>query len=278
MPLKLKSQDDERTVEMPEIPTELRQPSERADYLVVHFWDKADFADNEITEDEAIIGRSFANFLSVLPYSSSSEIVTEGFRRMIDKSHENGKVYKQLTGMAEDYLNDRESPWKSEETYLLFLRALSTSQHISETNKARIDDRIELMMKNPIGGVATDFVYSTRDGNQGTLKEYIDESEGETMLIFFDPECDHCDEVIDKISANEEIKRRIKTKKLRILAIYPGENKKSWEAKADMLPSEWTIGICPEKIDEEELYYLPSMPTIYLLDAEGRVKQRNLEI
>lgn len=270
--------DDDTIVALPEIPSELTDPNDRAEYLIVHFWDNLDLSDTIKTHDEAFMERSLSTFLSILPYSQNESVIKEGFRKMLDRTSEDPFVYQKITGASDSYLSDNDSPVKSEELYILYLQTLYDTTSLSEEAKARIADRLELISKNRVGEKAVDFTFTTPIGNESTLYKTLDEGNAKLMLIFFDPQCDQCEEIISEIKKDEKLNEDINSGELKILAVYSGPNKDAWIRKVSSLPSNWIIGINPSEIDEGELYYLPTMPTIYLLNNDGTVLVKDLQI
>lgn len=264
------------TIEMPAIPSDLRDPNQRADFLISHFWDNLDFKDTVRSHNRALLEQSFVDFLSVLPYASSDSVITNGFSILLDKSFADPYSYRIVTQMAEDYLSDPDSPMISEEQYLCFLNALKDSPNTSEVHKARIADRMEMIGKNRVGTKAADFTFSLLDGSESSLAKSLPSPGTDLMLIFFDPDCESCDEVMSVIKTDTHIGEAVYNGTLKVLAIYSGENFEGWKKKAVSLPSEWTIGYNESEIDEGELYYLPSMPTVYILDSNGIVMQKDL--
>lgn len=271
----LSNSAESATIEMPAIPSSLTSPGERADFLICHFWDNMKPGDLSLPKDQPILEQSFADFLSILPYATSDSIVSEGFSNLLDKVREQKELGNQFSKLAETYLYSFDSPFFSETSYIAFLNA-KASLDATDVERLRLLDEIEQINKNMVGKEAADFSFTLLDGSQSSLRESLPKEGGEMMLIFFDPECEQCEEVMGRIMKHDELTKAIDAGKLNILAVYSGDNERSWKKKAQSLPASWTIGINSGEIDDEELYYLPSMPTIYLLDSQGRVKQKNI--
>lgn len=265
------------TIEMPNIPDSLQSPAQRADYLTLHFWDKLDFKNTALSNDKALMEQSFVNFLSVLPYASSDSVVGQGFGILLDRSHDDPAAFKMITGMADDYLSANDSPMRSEPLYIRFLSSLADFSKISDVERLRVADRLEQVSKNRIGAAAADFSFTALDGSVSSLSASLPEANSLLMLIFFDPECDVCEEVIERIRKDGKISKDAESSKMKILAVYSGSNLDVWRKKAAELPETWTVGINDGEIDEGELYYLPQMPTIYILDSNGLVVDKNVE-
>lgn len=272
------SQQKEReTIDMPDIPSDLKDPSKRADYLITHFWDKLDFNDRSKTSDAPLMEQSLVNFLSILPYASSENVVKNGFSILFDRAEKDKDTFSMLTRTTTAYLSGHDSPMHSDLLYLIYLDVIKDSPSLTDSERIRIEDRIEMFGKNRQGTKAADFSFKTPDGKTSSLYETLIPGK-DTLLIFFDPECENCEVVMEKIQQNKALNKDLKDGKLRILAIYSGDNEVSWLRKAARLPSSWTVGINDGEIEEEELYFLPVMPTLYLLDGNGIVMEKDLEI
>lgn len=271
------SQEDPATIEMPAIPGELREPTERADYLIIHFWDKLDVNDTTVSHNRAILEQSFVNFLSVLPYASSDIVTETGFGNMLDKAAGDLYTFNIITETAEDYLFDPNSPMLSEDQYILYLTALSSNRSIGEVQRLRVADRLEMVSKNRPGTEAADFSYTTPDGKTSTLKKTLPEGDAQLMLVFFDPDCENCEEVLGRVKSNENVTEAVASGRMKILAVYSGENEESWRRKASSFPTTWTVGYdSNQDVDAGELYFLPAMPTIYILDSQGKVVEKDV--
>lgn len=53
---------------LPEIPSSLKTPRERAVYLSVHYWDHYNFADTTLISKKEITEQAFVDFLEVLQF------------------------------------------------------------------------------------------------------------------------------------------------------------------------------------------------------------------
>lgn len=174
----------------PEIPAELRTPSDRASYLIKHFWEKADFSNMPQVE------QGFADFISVFAPADSSAR-REAMRNLVEASSASDKI----PVLVEDYLYTPASPVYNEEYFILYLEEALASAKISEAEKVRMRYLLSEAMLNRVGRQATDFEFTLPDGSTRTLYSMLPAS-GELMLIFYDPTCDTCHKVMDKLSAD----------------------------------------------------------------------------
>ena len=64
----LKAQEPDPAVMkmMPDIPAEITEPPQRAEYLSLHFWDKFDFDNTSFFTDDKLPERCFVDFIDLL--------------------------------------------------------------------------------------------------------------------------------------------------------------------------------------------------------------------
>ena len=64
-----------------------------------------------------------------------------------------------------------------------------------------------------------------------------------------------------------------------VLAIYPYSDSEMWKTKKSHLPATWTEGYSPDgQITTDDIYYIKSVPSVYLLDEQKRVVLKNPSI
>lgn len=261
---------------LPAIPDSISVPAQRADFLLTHFWDNVDFNSLKASRSTDFLEQGLADFLSVLPHVSSDSVAVAGFGTMLERVSSNRDAFTVLTGLADDYLSGKSSPFRSDDFYISYLSALSNTKGLLEQQKARIEDKIEMVSKNRIGSVATDFSITTISGVQTSLYEFIGEGPGDVLLIFFDPDCGNCEVILGRLGADSKLRDAIAEGALRVLAVYSGDDEKAWRRKAESLPPTWGVALNKGDIEEDDLYYLPEMPTLYLLDSGGMVLDREM--
>lgn len=116
---------------------------------------------------------------------------------------------------------------------------------------------------------ANDFVYTMADGTQHSL--YTLQSEI-VLLYFYDPTCEDCHQLMVDLNTSEVINQLIDSKRLSVLAVYPEEDMEVWEPYIDAIPSVWINGYDKGAvINTEGLYYMTSLPALYLLDKEKNI-------
>ena len=270
--------DTVETLDLPVIPPDVTDPNLRADFIALHFWDSMDFRDTVRSRNSDFIQQNFVNYLSILPYTSSTDVVGEGFSRLLDKACVDSAAYDLLLSTADKYLDDPNSPMLSEDIYIIYLNSLIQSGRLDDNSLAVKKYRLEMAGKNRPGTLAADFSFVTSEGAGYTLTHYVNTQSCDVMLVFFDPECDHCDEILGELTSNPRLNTEIADGTIRVLAMYSGENENAWRDKAAELPSSWTIGYNAGSVVDDELYFLPALPSIYIIGHNGIVKEKDVRM
>jgi hypothetical protein len=254
----------------PQIPSMMTEPQQRATYLLMHYWDNVDFNDMKLVANDDFMEQGFVNYLSVLPIVDALT-AERSVEAMMKRAEVNGVAYKKLVNIAEKYLFEPNSPMVSDEMYIMFLNQVLKTSVLSKVEKSRFEYQHRVVMKNRVGSVATDFIYMDKDGKTGSLHQLKAE---ETLLVFYDPECDNCAEIIEKLRYNRVLNSKIMSGKLRVLAVYAGDNRALWEQHLAKMPTNWSVGRAVSKIQPLGLYVLRAMPAIYLLDKDKKVVKK----
>lgn len=252
---------------LPEVPSALTAPEDRAAHIIAHFWDGLDFSDTLRCRDRAFMEQNFVNYLSLFPHAER-ETLQPHIARLLERAAADPPCLNLVSDLAEHYLDDPNSPMRNEEYYILFLEELLRLPGLPETECVRFSYSLETARKNRPGMTATDFAYTDRKGNRRTLHA----TQGERiLLLFYDPSCPHCSQILDGLRRSAVIGNIIENKELTVLAVYTEGDRRLWDDTKNTLPQEWTVAIDESNIAECELYAFPAMPVIYLLDGKKKV-------
>lgn len=192
--------------------------------------------------------------------SSTPETDSHGAHAAIDLWEADSIAYK--------YWGSPASPRRDEERYIRFLNSLLASDSLPKALRERSEYRKRMAMLNRTGSIAANFSYQERHGSESRLHELRSPL---TLLIFYDPECPHCNDILRQIANSETINRTIAEKNLTVIAIYAEGKREVWDKTKNDLPDNWLVGYDLTGILDEEIYDLPAMPTPYLLDKDKRV-------
>ncbi len=260
------------------MPKSLTTPQDRAAFVVLHFWDAMDFGDTLRSHNEAFMEQNFVNFLSLFPHAET-DALPPGIDALMQRAAADTKSLSIINELAEVYLDDPDSPMRNEDFYILFLESMLRLPSLCDAERERPAYLLEMARKNRPGTRATDFKYTDRKGKSRTLHGTKVGKDARLLLLFYDPDCQHCQETLSTLSESQTINQLIASGKLAVLAIYTEGDRPLWEKTKGSMPSEWTVGYDDSNIAENGEYNLPSMPILYLLDKDKKVllKETTLE-
>lgn len=269
---------DAGTVEelpLPTVPESLRQPAERAAYILGHFWDGMVWADTVRSLDTDFMEQNMVNFINLFQYVDTAS-VRSAVSTMLGGAAKEPVAYAKVMEVADKYLYDPNSPMLDEEYYRIFLAEALGSNVLPDAEMTRCRFKMEEIDRNRRGTKGADFDYIDTVGRRGSLYRFGTDG-AMKLVIFYDPECENCAEIIDWLSTDRRVRDLVDGKRLAILGIYPDGDMDEWDKARRKLPDWWTNGYSPEgHIVESETYYLRATPTIYLFAPDNIVVGKDL--
>lgn len=265
-----------------EIPVMLDTPDERAEWLACHFWDRFTDTDRHHPCDSATVNGVpkekleeqvglFATLLQQLPLSVGEKAMTACFGRLeaFQKAFPDGHVFAETSALITRYFYDPNSPVRSEDLYLPFVTGLAQSDLTPESLRLAYRWDARNCALNRTGTPAADFNFIDTDGRLRTLYGISAEF---TLLIFGNPDCSACRDLMEQMDASEEIAELIGAGRLKVADIYIDEDIDLWMEKRSDYPADWINGYDPSfRIRTDLLYNVRALPSLYLLDKDKRV-------
>ena len=255
----------------PVIPEVLTSPEDRKTYLLTHYWEQFDFADTTLVNNRDVTEQGFVNFIALLADGTTPEELT---RESLENwcagfvGHEHARQV--LTQTADSYLFNPNSPFYNEALYGMYLEALLSKLPQTDAMRSSYQFKLELVRRNNVGDKATDFVYYLSDGSRHTLVSTPVKND-RLLLMFYDPECESCHEVLLQMAADVALAEAVRAGKLSVLAVYTEGNEEAWLKALPDMPEGWTVGTDREAVKTGALYDLKAMPSLYLLDGKKTV-------
>lgn len=260
--------DSTKIFALPVIPALLNTPESRADYLVRHYWENVDFADTTYLDHREVMEQAWVDYIDIMKLVPE-ETAISAIKQMYKDAGKKKKVFFYFTDLAEKYLYDPNSPIRNEELYIPVLDAMLESTVLDDTEKILPKGRRELAEQNRPGRQAKDFTYTLVSGKSGTLYGV---KANYTLLFINNPGCHACEEGIKELKQAPAINKEFEAGNLKILSVYPDEDKEEWERHLSDFPKEWINGYDKKlMIKEKNLYDLKAIPTLYLLDKDKKV-------
>ena len=255
-------------LEIPQPSPLLTDAAGRLEDVAARFWTNFDFEDKTWIADTATLEQAFADWtglLMELPTERAAQLTGEWIR----KAEGCPELQLRLADVAEFYFYHPNSPFRNEDWYIPVLEGLLASPKLGDDYKVRPAYQLEMARKNRPGMTARDFTYTLADGKTGQLSQI---QANYTLLLFYNPDCNDCRRIEQCLQTSETFLDRIKTGHLKVAAIYPDADIRLWREHLPEMPQNWVVGYDDgQKITTEELYSLPAIPTLYLLDKDKKV-------
>lgn len=271
-----------RDFPMAEIPMMVTEPQERAAWLAEHFWDRFTVPDTLYFCDSLTINGVkkedvekqmglFSQITESLPLEVGTRSMVIFFERLeaFQTAQPAGNVLPETVGLVTYYFYDPNSPVRSEDLYLPFVKKLSESALIDPAYRMRYQRDAKMCALNRTGTRAADFTFIDTNGKRRTLYGIRAER---TLLIFGNPDCHACKELMEAMEAYPEISQQIASGKLQVADIYIDQDIDLWKERMASYPSTWINGYDPTfSIREDLIYNVRAVPSLYLLSADKTV-------
>ena len=256
-----------KTAEPQESITTEITPEERLQYRVDHFWDDFNFEDDKqltmLSREQMIYALS--EYVTIIPEERADSLM----RTLIRRASTSHDMLDYFYTLCEIVLHNPNSALRNDEYYIPVLEELVSSPLLDEYERIAPAYDLEIARKNRIGRVATDFVYTLEDDTQGNLHDI---KANYTILMFSNPECPLCGEIMRQIASSQLLTALIEHGVLKVLTLYPDEDIAHWRKYIGNIPSEWIRAYDKGGIlTKERLYNLSAIPALYLLDRDKRV-------
>ncbi|MCH5319930.1 MAG: DUF5106 domain-containing protein [Paramuribaculum sp.] len=260
-----------RELQLPDVPSDLRDVKSRAAYVVSHFWDNMDFNDTLALNDNDFMEQNFANFAGLMPLADIDAIMPATARNLLTSLKSNPKAYLLMLDLAEIYLYDYASPLRYELAYVPFIQQALSDGIIDDARKARFEYTLEEAAKNAPGSKTPDIELVDAAGDTKTLSAVIPGNTKYSLLYLYDPDCSHCTELIAALKDDPIISAALANNLLSILAVnIMGMDAMS--TAGSLIPSDWiSLAAVDTEFNETEAFNLPSLPVIYLIDPDMTV-------
>ena len=233
-----------------------------------------DFSDTAALTDEGIMTRRMTDIVKLLPYTDSVTASRE-LKVFFDGLSAVPRSVNIADSLADLYLNNPASPVRDNELYIRFLSAMLSADSISDFVRLRGERNLRIACLNRVGTVANNISFLDRNGRRRDLHSV--QAPG-ILLVFYDPECPHCSEILEEMAADRRLNELALAGQLAIVAVYAEGKRSVWDSNKAEMPDNWIVGYDMSGVLDNELYSLPAMPVVYLLDSDRRVLLKDPEV
>ena len=256
---------------LPVVPDSLTAPRARLNYTLEHLWDHWAFADTTAMNWSAS-EEGFAEFVRLLQYADSST-AQRIVQRYIGQGFAKKELRTKYESLIDTYLGDPHSPLRNDVVYACFLKNMLPCYDLeTETaQRERTTYRLSVVTKNQPGTMAADFEFTNRQGRHGQLRQL----QGDLIVVVFhDPDCEKCQLLLPQLLQEPRLQR----KGITVLAMAPEGDTARWKQEERTVPANWIDAYSPQgEMMKQQLYSLPVLPSIYLLDSQHRVLMKDVE-
>lgn len=257
-----------------EAPVMIESPDERLEYVVLHFWDA--FAKVDQPTDSLTVGgvpkadvESQMGVFATLLQQSPLPLGQKAMKALYANLEKAPGMFEAMAEITSKYFWDPNSPVRSEALYLPFVKSLSQSPLVKDDLKAAYVWDARLCALNLPGTTAADFRFVDTSGRTRTLHsvkaEYV-------LLIFGNPDCKACKELVESMSSVPEIASLEASGRLKVVDIYIDQEINLWKQRMASYPKNWINGYDPDYVIRQDLIYdVRAVPSIYLLDSSKTV-------
>jgi thiol-disulfide isomerase/thioredoxin len=274
----------------PKLTGALKDPKTKSDsinayqYFKKHYWDGVNFWDGRLaytTVFEEKIDKYFSQLVPFHPDSTKKELDW-----MLGFASNNEEMTRFLLVKFVNRYMAQKYMWEDAVFVHLFEKYFSQKEYpwLNEKGKKQISERAYSLMANIMGTKASNIELPDTIGKKTTL---FGLNADYTVLVFWDPTCSHCKEVLPKLDSFYTTKWKKINLKIYAVAKENDGTKKDWlKFIKDQKIKKWSH-VYYSKADEKarvnagmpgysQLYDVLTFPTLYLLDKDKRIIAKKL--
>lgn len=260
---------DDIFFQYPQAPENLTTLSQRANYVVEHFWDKCNLKSAFSSRDK--MTKAFRDYITYMQFAAKDTTISS-INNLIKTVQKTPKNMLTLGEIAEETLYGDSAMFWSDELYLYFANAVINTKKLSKAEKARYKHHSTVLTNSMVGSKLPNFTFTTPKGE----KVEFDSVNAPAIILFFnDIECADCQLAKVRLATNINLNKLIDNGVIKIVTIYPGEPSKEWETEVESYPNNWIIGVNEDIYD---MFDMRTSPTIYQLDDKHTIIAKNLNV
>lgn len=260
---------DDIFFQYPQAPENLTTLSQRANYVVEHFWDKCNLKSAFSSRDK--MAKAFRDYITYMQFAAKDTTISS-INNLIKAVQKTPKNMLTLGEIAEETLYGDSAMFWSDELYLYFANAVINTKKLSKAEKARYKHHSTVLTNSMVGSKLPNFTFTTPKGE----KVEFDSVNAPAIILFFnDIECADCQLAKVRLATNINLNKLIDNGVIKIVTIYPGEPSKEWETEVESYPNNWIIGANEDIYD---MFDMRTSPTIYQLDDKHTIIAKNLNV
>lgn len=255
--------------EYPEIPDRLTKPELRADYMVLHLWDKCNLEKETITDFDAF-HEAFTDYLSFFVIANKDEVEKsiKQFVRRIAKNEGNLRLL--LTVLNEEVLSPYGN-YVSDEVYSMFAMNLADEKKVDKELRRVMEYNVEIINANAVGAVFPDLPVAIVGAGETSIHQLA----SELTVVVVNTES-ASDTSIFKLRLGTDIATNalIGAGLVTVVSVYDKDS-----AAAESQIASETKGWAVAKVEKPgDRFDMRVTPTVYLLDRDHKIVKKYVQI
>ena len=180
-----------------------------------------------------------------------------------------GHIYDFIVNVMESALWNPLSELRNEGFYIPVVESVLSTRRTGEHYSSYYQQQLTTCRNNAPGAYAADFTYTDAKGRLHSLYETQSEY---TLLLFSNPGCPACREIIGMLKSSPLISSMVQDGRMGLLSIYIDEDLAEWFKDLSDYPEEWITGYNQDLTIRDNLVYdVRAIPSLYLLDRDKKV-------
>ena len=254
----------------PQAPDTISSFQDRANYVVIRFWDRFDVS--KPIQDEVAFEQAFVDYLDFFPHAHKT-VVMNSVKDFMNKAQSNKANYMLIGKLAEKNLYSPQAVFASDEAYMLFLETMVNSSALKKKEKEYYKSQMKKISRNAYGALCPELVGVGLDGKKIKLSEHL--CDKTTMLFFNDDESTNSMMSRLRLSTNVTFNNLISTGELKIVCIVPKKYTPELASDVKAWADNWVIVMAE---DVENIFDLKISPSVYILNEEKKIVEKNLPV
>lgn len=260
--------DAGRLFPYPVVPDSKITLDQRCNYLVYHFWDRANIKQSFSTIDK--LREAFGDWASFMPHATADTVMLSinNYIKAVEKA--DAKRVPDMVKIAEHWFQGDSAEYASDALFLPFCQAGAKSKKTDAATRARYGRRAKILECSGIGSRVPNLQFVDAEGEVHGLDDVL---ASRVVLFFADPDCTDCSLAKARLAADYNLKSLVDKGLVKVVVLYDKES--DWQQAAKSCPETWVTG-ASDSIDE--YFDLISQPTIYYVDGRHRVLGKNMDV
>lgn len=252
----------------PEAPPYLDNLNARCDYLMDNFWNDMDFRKKIV--NQSALQHAFSVYTAPMQFATKGKVLSS-VAELTKKLKKNPTLMTQFMKAAEETLHSARSEFYIDEVYELFLESFVSQKKVKKEHKHKYSRQLEALRATAPGSIAPQLELTDTVGNK------VDMPRGSryTLLMFGNPSQNDLRLWLTRLNTSVLLEKLAAAGDIAVVYADTKPVSNEWREMEESIPAYVTPVFVAHP---EYVYDIRFTPSCYLLDGEGKVIERNLDL